>query len=70
MRNTAKNVMTNYTERMNKMEEKNCYTVIELLAEKVRELQLEVRLLKYENESLSKEIERLMGEEQKNVEEF
>lgn len=39
------------------MEEKNFITIIELLAEKVRELQLEVRLLKYENESLSKENE-------------
>ena len=58
--------MTNYTERKNKMEEKNLYTILELLAEKVRDLQLEVRLLKYENESLSKENERLM-EEKKNA---
>lgn len=37
------------------MDEKNYNTIIELLAEKVRELQMEVRLLKYENESLTKE---------------
>ena len=37
------------------MDEKNYNTIIELLAEKVRELQVEVRLLKYENESLAKE---------------
>ena len=37
------------------MEEKNVNTILEILAEKVRELQLDLNLMRYERDELRKE---------------
>ena len=41
------------------MEEKNFITIMELLAEKLKELQVSLSLMKYENDRLKKENEEL-----------
>lgn len=41
------------------MEEKNFITIMELLAEKLKELQASLSLMKYENDRLKKENEEL-----------
>ena len=44
------------------MKEKNVDTLVEVLVEKIREIQLDLNLMKYERDELKKENERLTKE--------